>query len=236
MSGGKGPSGPAGKTWEHSRYKDWRPDYRTSPSQASGGGGGRGSRPPRRRSVVGRLLRFVIAVAVILGLAGPGADFANGLAKAPEGGCAVRVVLDAGRLVTACPDGAALPETVAGYDAPSMLAPGCWAEFSSAFVASLELRKLLFAADVVELQGPGSVVPVADAPPEDDAAETDEDLPADVADTSGDDAPEAAEAAPPAPDPVPAGRLRVVADGNDVASAMLGAGIVQPVGEGAWCE
>ncbi|WP_425049887.1 hypothetical protein [Psychromarinibacter sp. S121] len=239
MSGGKGPSGSGSKNWEHSRYKDWRPNYRETPAPSSGGGGGgRDRRPPRRRSITGRVLRFVIAIAVIVGLAGPGADFANGLAKAPDGGCAVRVVVDGGRLTTHCPDGADLPMTVAGYDAPSLTGPGCWAEFKSAFVAGLELRKLLFAADVVQLQGPGVVAPQADVAP---APEPDgEDVPEAEAATGETDpeATETAEDTPPAPaaSAVPAGRVRVLVDGADVAPAMLEAGIVRPVGSGGWCQ
>lgn len=223
--------GPPRKNFEHSRYTDWRPSHRDE---------GRRRRRSRyyyerkRGSVFGFLFRLILWVVLFLAVVGPGFDFANGLAKAPEGGCVVRVVVDGDTLVTGCPDGAGLPGEIAGYDAPDLFRPRCMSEIGPAIMASLELRKALVGAGEITLVAADAPVPApvpvpgetpeapevgAEAPPE-TGAETD--------------------AAPEVPEPVaPAAassQVRVLVDGADVADLMLASGRVAPPGEHPWCQ
>lgn len=236
------------RTWEHSRYKNWRPAHQEDPDY----GDRHARRPRRRRSVTGWLLRFLIAVAILLALIGPGGDYVNGHAKAPEGACAVQVVVDGDTVETGCPDGTELPRQVAGYVAPDLLSLGCGAEVQAAWMAALDLRKALYSADVIEVQGPGAApvaVPEPEGAPEADAVEPEPEAApeADDATESEPDAGEAGEAGALDPETTldlveetPPGvgpdEVRILVDGVNVAEVMLAAGHARAPDAAGWCE
>lgn len=236
MSDDRNGTGRNKAGWEHSRYKNWRPSH--VESTRTGRPDGAEPRRPRPRSLSGMVFRALFWVAVILAIAGPGGDYANGRLKAAGGACAVQVVVDGGRLITGCPDGTDLPQRIAGYAAPALLAPACLDEFGAGVLAALELRKILYAADTVVLRGPRAGPAEVPASAEEDAPESDGGTDAEA------DAEPAAETAAdsdaePVADPVPAapeGALRVLVDGTDLAGPMLASGRVRPEDAAGWCE
>ncbi|MEM1386970.1 MAG: hypothetical protein AAF748_15335 [Pseudomonadota bacterium] len=153
--------------WEHSRYTGWRPSYRQD-GEAIRSGATYNPHGRRRRvyrsSLIGRILRFVFAVALFVALIGPGFDFANGLAKAAPGTCTIRTVIDGGRVLVSCPGGDVVEErAIAGYIAPRLINASCFGETMSGLAASVDLRRALFSADVVRISTTGEVVAPAPA-------------------------------------------------------------------------
>ncbi|WP_172299896.1 hypothetical protein [Pseudoruegeria sp. HB172150] len=241
MSDRQGPPSNK-KNWEHSRYKDWRPAHHEEDAPKRGFfSGGSGDEPKRRGSFLGFLLKAVVWIALLLLIFGPGADFVNGLAKAPEEGCTLRVVVDGGTIVSSCSQ---LPEKIAGFEAPALFEPGCVDEAVAAGMASLELRKILYGADLIEVLGPGAAigpapepVPVPDSEPAEDTAEA-TDGATEAADAEATETPDAEPAETPAPAQravVPDGSVVVLIDGTNLADLMLATETVQLPGGPGWC-
>lgn len=236
----------ASKNWEHSRYKDWRPSYRDD----SGGGRRRDTYDPHRDqrvyrpTLIGRLLRFCVWIAIFVAIIGPGFDFVNGMAKSETtaSACTLHVVVDGGRVLATCPNDGIKVHEIAGFVAPNPIEFGCTGEFLAGLHGSLDLRAALFSADRISLR-PATAAPVV--PPVgggDDAAAVDGGADAEAAAEEGPAAEADAEPeATPAPTPTPAagGPLRLLVDGVDVSGAMIAAGRAKSEaaiadGEG-WC-
>ncbi len=250
---------PRDKAWEHSRYKDWRPTQAEAPKTKRGRGPAPEAEAPpprRRRSVTGRLLRGVLWMVVLVAALLTTADWLNGRARAAPGECRVALVVDAGAVLTDCPEGPGpgprlglTPQgEIAGYRAPRLFRPGCLAEVPAAVAAAFQLRKALYGADRIELRtgaeaATETVVETATEPETDVGPET---APETVPETAPETAPDAdtpatvepADETATIPDPTldtPSG-LRVLVDGVDVAQPMLASGRVQPLDGPGWCS
>jgi micrococcal nuclease len=99
-----------------------------------------------------RRFAFVAALGLILPSV---ADLLIGLRPA-EADCRVVQVVDGDTVDFRCPDRGLTRVRLDGYDAPELFSPGCVSEAGAAFASQWYLRRMLWAAERVELRFAGT--------------------------------------------------------------------------------